>query len=82
MAEAEGVKIAVVGGGQLAQKIVKENGGSFVIAVACEQELIAGIQRNPFVPILAIWNKRVCGPCTNTFVKEELVKEVLKKDGY
>ncbi|MCX6353547.1 MAG: DUF116 domain-containing protein [Candidatus Aureabacteria bacterium] len=61
-------RVAVVGGGELARKKVHELSPSFVIAVACERELLEGISAVSDVPVIGIPNRRPEGPCTNTVI--------------
>lgn len=76
-AEAEGIKIVVVNGGQMAKEVVKKHRGAFVVAVACEEELVAGIYRSMSAPVFCVWNRRVHGPCKDTEIEEEKIKNIL-----
>jgi len=65
-----------VGGGTQALKLVKEKKPKAIIAVACERDLVRGILDLPFsIPVYAIPNKRIEGPCNNTTIN---IKELQK----
>ena len=49
-----------------------------IIAIACERDLISGIQEIKNVPILAVVNKRPQGPCHNTEVEMGQVQKAIK----
>ena len=66
--EATGINIFVATGGTLARKIIIENKPKAVIAVACERDLISGIQDVKKIPVLGVFNKRPNGPCIDTLV--------------
>ncbi len=74
--EEYGVIPRVAGGGRLALAMVLESWVEAVVAVACEQELKAGIMASP-KPVLAVTNERPFGPCANTSVDLEKVKEAI-----
>jgi len=77
MMEKHRFRVAVVGGGELAREKVREISPSFVIAVACERELLEGIRGVSDVPVIGIPNRRPEGPCTNTVIDiEEFEKAV------
>lgn len=75
----KGVDLAVVTGGTLARKILKEKRPELIIAVACERDLISGICDAWPLPVLGLLNERPHGPCFNTGVRVEAVKELLEK---
>jgi uncharacterized protein len=57
----------ICAGGQVARQILAEKRPKGVIAVACERDLMAGIQDvKAAIPVIAIANKRPEGPCRNT----------------
>jgi uncharacterized protein len=74
-----GFCMAVVGGGELARKKVQELSPSFVIAVACERELLEGIQGVSDIPVIGIPNKRPEGPCVNTVIDIEEFEKVVSR---
>ncbi|BCJ86297.1 DUF116 domain-containing protein [Effusibacillus dendaii] len=67
IAKRYGVTAHVCGGGQQARQILAERKPKGVIAVACERDLMAGVQDvGAAIPVIAIANKRPEGPCRNT----------------
>ena len=66
--EKYGVKTSVVTGGTLARKIVIDTKPRAIVAIACERDLISGLQDVKNLPIIAVINKRPEGPCVNTAV--------------
>jgi len=69
--------MAVVTGGELARKIVGDIAPSRIIAVACESELVKGLQEISRIPITAIPNRRPGGPCRDTVIDLEEFEQVL-----
>lgn len=62
-------EIFTAAGGDAARQIIRENKPRAIIAVACERDLISGIQDVARkIPVIAIANKRPEGPCKNTFI--------------
>ena len=58
-----------VGGGEEARKAVRKEHPNFIIAVACERDLISGIKDVALhIPVIGICNKRPDGPCKNTHI--------------
>lgn len=74
-----GIIIRVATGGRLAKRWVKEIGMEMVVAVACEQELVEGIMAVYPTRVFAISNLRPFGPCINTKVDIEHLKDVMEK---
>jgi hypothetical protein len=72
------VKLVVVTGGTAARNIIKEIKPKCVIAVACERDLSSGIIDCDPLPVMGILNLRPYGPCFNTGVDLERLKESLK----
>ena len=50
-----------------------------VIAVACERDLVSGIYDAFPLRVFGVFNDRVNGPCVNTDVSIEQIKETLGK---
>ncbi len=48
-----------------------------IVAVACERDLSSGVIDTYPLPILGIVNERPFGPCFNTRVKIDRVKEAI-----
>jgi uncharacterized protein len=72
------IHIAVATGGTLARKIIVENKPKLVIAVACQRDLVSGIQEVFPIPSFGILNERPFGPCINTTVAIDAVELALK----
>jgi hypothetical protein len=70
IADDYGVKVAVVGGGELARKRIKEHRPAAVIGVACERDLVSGLRDvgKKGLDVLAIPNSRPNGPCQDTVI--------------
>lgn len=71
-------------GGDEARKAIKDNRPDAVIAIACERDLISGIQDTaPKMPVFGLANKRPEGPCKNTSIDmgelERIVRYCLSK---
>ena len=71
------VKIAVATGGTLARRIIVENRPEAIVAVACELDLTSGILDSYPIPVLGILNDRPNGPCINTKVDIQKVKDAI-----
>ncbi len=66
-------------GGDEARKIIKEQRPDAVIGVACERDLISGIQDTaPKMPVFGLTNKRPEGPCKNTSVDLKELEKIIK----
>lgn len=78
-----GINIAVATGGTLARKKIIETKPQVVIGVACERDLVSGIQDVKKIHVLGVTNERPFGPCFNTSVDlneiETVVKNVIKE---
>ena len=73
--EKYGIKLAIATGGTLARRKIMELKPKAIIAVACERDLISGLQDVKDLPVLAIVNRRPEGPCVNTEMDIELVEK-------
>jgi hypothetical protein len=71
--------ISVATGGTIARKIVVEKRPDVILAVACERDLTSGIQDSYPIPVYGILNRRPHGPCFNTEVDLEKVREGLAR---
>ncbi len=71
------LKVAVATGGTLARRIVLENRPEAIVAVACELDLTSGIQDTFPIPVIGILNERPNGPCINTKVDMEKVRDAI-----
>ena len=71
------LKIAVATGGTLARRIIVENKPEAIVAVACELDLTSGIQDSYPIPVIGILNDRPNGPCINTEVDIQKVRNAI-----
>jgi uncharacterized protein len=78
VAEESGLSLFVATGGNLARKIVKDVRPEAIVAVACERDLSSGLADTYPIPILGIPNDRPFGPCLNTQVDLEKVREAIR----
>jgi len=74
-----GIRAAVAKGGTAARNIVKEFRPDFILAVACERELVSGIGDVGSVPVIGFINQRPNGYCTNTTVDMAQLKKMLNE---
>lgn len=79
MCAARGVNVAIAPGGTLARKIIKNIRPSMAVAVACERDLISGIQDSLPLPVYGILNSRPCGPCLDTRLYTPRLASALEK---
>jgi uncharacterized protein len=77
IADKNELNLFVATGGTIARKIVSEARPEAIIAVACERDLSHGLVDTYPIPVLGISNKRPFGPCLNTQVDLEEVKEAI-----
>lgn len=75
--ESHAFTLAVVAGGERAKEIVAGLSPSGIIAVACESELVKGMQAIPRIPVIAVPNKRPKGPCRDTVIDLEEFERIL-----
>ena len=69
----------VATGGTLARQVVMKNRPQAVLAIACERDLMSGIQDVYPLPAVGVLNIRPNGPCYNTRVDIEEVKRTLQQ---
>jgi len=72
------IHLAIVTGGTAARKMLQQIKPKAVVAVACERDLISGIQDAYPLPVLGILNERPQGPCYNTLVNLDQVRSSLE----
>ena len=73
-----GFTFFVATGGTLARQVVKKIRPQAVLAIACERDLMSGIQDVYPLPAVGVLNIRPNGPCNNTRVDMDDVRRVLK----
>lgn len=69
----------VATGGTLARQVVVNNRPQAVLAIACERDLMSGIQDVYPLPAVGVLNIRPNGPCYNTRVDMEEVRKTLSQ---
>lgn len=72
------ITAAIATGGSLARKIIIENKPKFIIAVACERDLVEGMREVFPIPIFGVLNQRPQGPCINTKVDTKKIDLALQ----
>ena len=77
LADEMGFTFFVATGGTLARQVVMKQRPQAVLAIACERDLMSGIQDVYPLPAVGVLNIRPNGPCYNTRVDMEEVKRVL-----
>ena len=78
MADEMGFHFYVATGGTLARQIVYTTKPQAVLAIACERDLMSGIQDVYPLPAVGVMNIRPNGPCFNTHVDIEAVRRELQ----
>ena len=78
LSESYGVNLAVVTGGTLARRVVKTLRPHAILAIACERDLTSGIQDVFPLPVIGVLNERPFGPCCNTRVNMQQVKQAIE----
>lgn len=78
LAEKYGADIAIATGGTLARKVVRQKRPSIIVAVACERDMVSGIQETYPIPVFGVLNQRPNGPCFNTSVDLGKVEGILR----
>ena len=79
LSEEMGFLFFVATGGTLARQIIKQNRPRAVLAIACERDLMSGIQDVYPLPAMGVLNIRPNGPCYNTKVNMAEVRLELEK---
>lgn len=73
-----GVGVEIVTGGTAARNIISLRKPKIIISVACERDLTSGISDITGIPVLGIINIRPNGPCSDTSVNVQLIRERLE----
>ena len=79
LSEEFGFTFFVATGGTLARQVVKKNRPQAVLAIACERDLMSGIQDVYPLPAVGVLNIRPNGPCNNTRVDMDDVRTMLER---
>jgi hypothetical protein len=77
IAEENELDLFVATGGTLARRTVQDLKPEAIVAIACQRDLSSGIVDTYPIPIIGIPNERPFGPCVNTRVDIERVKEAI-----
>lgn len=77
MVEEKGIRAIIVTGGTAARNTIAKEKPEIVLSVACERDLAIGISDVSQIPVLGVLNQRPNGPCVNTTVDVELLREKL-----
>jgi uncharacterized protein len=78
LTEGHPYSVATAGGGEEARKAIRQERPSFIIALACERDLVSGIRDVALhVPVIGIPNKRPEGPCKNTYIDLQEFQQAL-----
>lgn len=72
-----GIHCSVAGGGKEARAFVRNPQVKAVVAIACEKELAQGILAVFPRPVLGVLNIQTNGPCRNTQVNPDHVREAI-----
>jgi hypothetical protein len=73
--------LAVATGGTLARRVIGEVRPTAIIAVACEMDLTSGIRDSYPLPVFGVLNERPNGPCRDTTVDLDRVKDAIRLFG-
>ncbi len=72
------VMLQTAPGGNVARKIIQDTRPRAIVAVACERDLVAGIQDvAPRIPVIGICNSRPLGPCKETSIDVDEFRSAL-----
>lgn len=75
----EEVRLHTAPGGTEARKIILDTSPGAIVAVACERDLIAGIQDvAPKIPVIGIPNTRPEGPCVDTTIDTDELRAAIE----
>jgi len=72
-----GLDLFIATGGTIARRIVVDTKPEAIVAIACERDLSSGVMDTYPLPLLGIINERPYGPCFNTSVDIDKVKDAL-----
>lgn len=74
-----GIQVLIASGGRQAVAAARNPNVKMIVAVACAKELMLGIFGVFPKPVLAVYNGQTNGPCVNTRVDVNQLKQTLKK---
>jgi len=79
LADEMGFHFFVATGGTLARQVVYKSRPKVVLAIACERDLMSGIQDVYPLPAVGVLNIRPNGPCYNTHVDMDEVRRQIER---
>lgn len=84
IADTYGCHFVVVTGGTLARMMIKKIRPKAIVAIACERDLVSGMNDVFPIPVVGVLNERPCGPCCNTRVDTKRIQAVVERliNGY
>lgn len=82
LTERYNLNIKVATGGTIARRIVKETRPDLIVAVACERDMLSGIQDTYPLPVIGLINERPYGPCINTKISVAQIEKTLEMINY
>jgi hypothetical protein len=75
----EEVRLHTAPGGTEARRMINDTAPGAIVAVACERDLIAGIQDvAPKIPVIGIPNTRPEGPCVDTTIDTDELRAAIE----
>ncbi|MCK4654710.1 MAG: DUF116 domain-containing protein [Candidatus Cloacimonetes bacterium] len=78
LAKKYNIPLAIATGGTLARKIIVVHKPKFIIAVACDRDLVDGLREVFPIPVYGVLNERPEGPCVNTKVEVKKIDLALE----
>ena len=78
LSEKYDISVGIANGGTLARKIVHDAHPDIIIAVACHRDLTDGVRESWKYPVYAILNERPNGPCFDTHVDTDKIRNIIK----
>lgn len=78
IADRHNISINIATGGTVARKIVKDTRPDLILAVACERDLLSGIQDTYPLPVLGFCNQRPNGECMSTRIDTRMIEDEIK----
>lgn len=72
------ITLAIATGGEVARKFIQDTKPEAIVAVACAQEMILGIQDTHPLLVLSIINETPNGPCFDTKVDSDKVEDAIR----
>ena len=74
-----GFGFAIASGGTIARRIVVQRRPALILAVACERDLVSGIQDSYPLAVFGLLNERPHGPCMDTLVPLARLEALIRK---